>query len=190
MTAWRCSTRLGVALLSVVPLLAACGGSDQTGPPTDDLTTAANVCAGLKAFENRVVRIVNQAVLPVHEQSPGERVAAMLEALGEVDLELTAWVDEIEQLDLLSPEARRLRAELQQGTELARSEVSDAIAEFEAIDRLADDDIAGGVGHLFTSIEKVLSEVEPSIAAYEREDFRFAFGETPECRHVTQIGQS
>ena len=185
----RRSTRLAAALLAVVPLIAACGDANRASGSTDDLATATAVCGALKAFDNRVVRIDNRVVLPVHEQSPDERVAAIIDALGEVDLELIGWAGEIEQLDLSSPEAQRLRAELQQGAESARSEVSDASADFEATGRLADDDIGGGVGQLFTSIEKVLSEVEPSIAAYDREDFRAAFAETPDCRHVTQVGQ-
>lgn len=189
MSAWRC-TRFGVAALSAAPLVVACGGTSQAVRSSVDLATASDVCGALKAFDNRVGRIVNQAVLPVHEQSPGERVAAIMDALGDVDRELIGWATEIEQLELLSPEADRLRAELQRGAESVRSEVSDASADFEAIGRLADDDIAGGVGQLFTSIEKVLSELEPSIAAYDREDFRVAFAEMPDCRHVTQLGQS
>ena len=70
------STRSGVLLgprsLATITLLASlsasCGGVDEQPPPsTDDAATAAVVCGELKAFDNRVVRLVNQAVLPVQD---------------------------------------------------------------------------------------------------------------------------
>lgn len=189
----RFGIRLGPVSSAVVALAvassAACGGTDEPSPPSDDAAVAASVCGELKAFDNRVVRIVNRAVLPVHDQRPEERVAAMVDALGQVDLELIDWALAIDRLELSSPEADQLRSELHQGVDVARSEVADATGDLTMLDRLDDEDIAGGVGQLFTTIEKVFSEVEPSIAAYDREAFRRAFEETPDCRHVTQLGR-
>lgn len=159
---------------------------DLTGP---DHRTAAATCDAIRAFDNRVIDGVNAAARLINDQTPRERADAIMNELTVVDQELVAFNDTVILLPLPAVEGETLRDELLDGVINARSEVADALAEADRARRVPDNAVGARIGHLFIAIEKVMSEMEPAIAAYDRAALRQAFADTPQCRHVVQPGR-
>jgi hypothetical protein len=164
--------------------LAAVGCSSSSS----DATIASTTCEALRGVNNRIVTIVNGSVSGIGALAPDGRLAPVQAGLGEVRDELEAWDERIDELELPDvSEVEVLRAQLHDGVADALAELDDEAVALAAIGPpVPDDEVAGLVGAWFNAIEKVVSSIEPEIFRYERQEFKQAFLDEPDCRNVVQ----
>jgi hypothetical protein len=164
--------------------------ASQSDPPSaaDDAATARAVCGALRSYVNALADVANRAVDGIGGREPEERISLVIvgfgEALATVDTLRTMFSD----LDLPPvPERDDLRSELVAGLDDATAELIDEQDRFIGDgDELAMGPAQGIAGTWFNAIEKAMSVSEPEIYRYERTDFKQAFLDEPDCRHVIQ----
>jgi hypothetical protein len=154
----------------------------------DDAAIARAVCGALRAYVNELVDVANAAVEGIGGREPDERISLVMDgfdtALDAIDGARGAFSD----MDLPPvPERDVLRSELLAGLDDATAELVDERMSFETrADELAAGSAQGVAGTWFNAIEKAMSVSEPEIYRYERVEFKRAFLDEPDCRHVIQ----
>lgn len=169
-----------LALAGPVLLLVGCGEADEAGSATE--VTEVAVCADLRARENELIRVANEALSELaRAEDDGARAGALAGGYDRLLDTLTAQ-DPVE-VAAAPGLAQRLRAGQRAAIAALEDERDRFVAEVPAVTQ---SDEQGRAGELQNALEKVFSELEPPRSAYVVAGLDGAIDADPACRHVTQ----
>jgi hypothetical protein len=171
-----------------VTLVVACGSSEPTADEAAAATTAEEVCALLRGWDNEFTDVVNATTGAItDDDDPTTANDTLLSGFDELVALAGDHQEEAAGLALpYTPERARLLAEIEEGT-------ADAVVLLEAErDEIADlppitvERQGGAIGGALLAVEGAVSAVEPRIELYEDEALRAAFESNAGCDHVVQ----
>ena len=177
----RVQLEKGVGVVGVLVLATVLAGCSR-----DDVQPAAfaevAVCADLRARQNELIRVANDALSALARAEDDVARAAAL-AVGYDRLLDTLAAQE----PMVVPGKPALTDRLEAGQRAAVAELEDErhrfLAEVRAVTR---SDERGRAGELQNALEKAFSELEPPRSAYVAAGLDEAIDADPGCRHVTQ----
>jgi hypothetical protein len=175
-------------LVLLVPVVAACGGSDAETGTAEAAETAETVCAMLRSWNNELGDEVNATSRSVTDaDEPGTANGVLLDGFDRLIEIAGDHRAEVDDLDLPATQERdRLLDELRDGAEDAIAALEEERAKLEDLPPITVSAQRGVLGGVFIALERAGSLVEPEIGRYEDEELRSAFAANQGCEHVIQ----
>lgn len=156
-----------------------CASGEDAPPPAE-----VAVCVDLRAQENELIQVANEALsVLAGAEDDGGRAAALAAGYDRLVDALAA------QEPVVVPDAPALTDRLAAGHAAAVESLAGERDRFVAeVRSVAQSDERGRAGELQNALEKAFSELEPPRSAYVDAGLAEAIDADPGCRHVTQRG--